>query len=105
MNFDALTANVNLTCLPHNRSYALQVELLRCLAFFLVEQYLTPLTELSGNFKALDGSIRNWIGFTVRLTFLASALVCAICEFGRMSLKALEYIKGEIKQKMHSKML
>lgn len=81
------------------RSYAAQVELLRCLAFFLVEQYLTPLRDMShGYFEGVDNSLRDLVIVGIRLTFLLSAIICAICEFRRMSLKALDYIKSEIKK-------
>ena len=70
--------------------------MLRCLVFFLVEQYLTPLNELS----TVDNTYRHSILLAIRLTFLTSAVVCAICEFRRMSLKALDYIKYELKHKL-----
>lgn len=81
------------------RSYAVEVELARCLSFFLVEQYLTPLRDMShGYFEGVDSSYRDMVVLGIRLTFLVSAIICAICEFRRMSLKALDYVKSEIQK-------
>ncbi|KAJ6224895.1 hypothetical protein RDWZM_003440 [Blomia tropicalis] len=91
-----LVSLTSLGFILEDKRYATQFEMIRCLAYFMVEQTLTPFTESA----TMDKPDRYYTLLAIRLSFMSSFIICVLSEFYRISLKVADYIRFELKHKL-----